>query len=168
MAHDDADHDHIKLVVIGDSKVMLEACYQPAAVQCYITKLFNTEPHMNVFLQVGKTSITSRYTDNVFDDTHTATIGVEVRVMQYNLSTQCCLIIDLQSRHLEECNCKVKLQIWDLAGDERFRTITRASYRGAHVICCVFDVTNRCVRFIICEGAHLSNSFACQRFFRAR
>jgi len=146
MAH---DHDHaFKLVLIGDSQVMLEACYQPAAVQCYVTKLFNSEPHMNGFLQVGKTSILSRYTDNVFNETYLATIGVDFRVMQYNLSTQCCLIIDLQVRNLQASSCKVKLQIWDTSGDERFRTITNAYYRGAHVICCVFDVTNRCVRFM--------------------
>ena len=39
----------------------------------------------------------------------------------------------------------MKLQIWDTAGQERFRTITSAYYRGADGVCCIFDVTNRCV-----------------------
>jgi hypothetical protein len=85
MAH---EYDYLfKVVLIGDSQVMLEACYQPAAVQRYVTKLFNTEPHMNHFLQVGKTSFLSRYTDNVFNESYEATIGGDFRVMQYNLST---------------------------------------------------------------------------------
>ena len=38
---------------------------------------------------------------------------------------------------------KVKLQIWDTAGHERFRTITTSYYRGAHGIVTVFDLTER-------------------------
>jgi len=37
----------------------------------------------------------------------------------------------------------VKLQIWDTAGEERFRSITRSYYRGSQVLVYVYDVTNR-------------------------
>lgn len=37
----------------------------------------------------------------------------------------------------------VKVQVWDTAGHERFRSITRSYYRGAHVIALVFDQTRR-------------------------
>jgi len=37
----------------------------------------------------------------------------------------------------------VKLQIFDTAGQERFRAITASFYRGAHGIILVYDVTNR-------------------------
>jgi hypothetical protein len=84
MAH---AYDYLfKVVLVGDSQVLLEACYQPAAVQCYVTKLFKSERHTNDFLQVGKTSVLSRYTDNVFKESYTATIGADFLVMQYNFS----------------------------------------------------------------------------------
>lgn len=34
-----------------------------------------------------------------------------------------------------------KLQIWDTAGQESFRSITRIFYRGAHIVFLCYDIT---------------------------
>lgn len=38
---------------------------------------------------------------------------------------------------------KAKLQIWDTAGQEKYRSVTPIYYRDAAAAICVFDVTNR-------------------------
>ncbi|CAF1239672.1 unnamed protein product [Rotaria sordida] len=74
---------------------------------------------------VGKSSFLLRFADDTFNESYLATIGVdfETRTMNHNGKT-------------------VKFQIWDISGQERFRTITSSYYRGAHGIIIVYDVTN--------------------------
>ena len=36
---------------------------------------------------------------------------------------------------------KVKLQIWDTAGGEQFRSLTPIYYKGANAVCLVYDST---------------------------
>jgi Ras-related protein Rab-1A len=75
---------------------------------------------------VGKTSILLRYTDNKFIGEFQATIGVDFKVATKNID-----------------NKVLKLQLWDTAGQDRFKNIVSTYYRGAQGIFIVFDVTNR-------------------------
>ena len=75
---------------------------------------------------VGKSSIILRYTKNQFNASMVGSIGV-----------------DFKTKDIIVNNKKVKIQIWDTAGHERFRTITTSYYRGAHGIVTVFDLTDR-------------------------
>jgi Ras-related protein Rab-1A len=75
---------------------------------------------------VGKTALINRYCDGVFETENMTTIG-----------------FDLKFKTLQSENGKiVKLQIWDTAGQEKFKSIVLNYYRGAHCILLVFDVTN--------------------------
>ncbi len=76
---------------------------------------------------VGKTCFLKRYTDNTFQDAYLSTIGFDFK---YKLVT------------LEDGKI-VKVQLWDTAGEERFRTIAKSYYKGAHGIVLIYDVTNR-------------------------
>ena len=73
---------------------------------------------------VGKTSILTNYNENKFDKDTIGTIGVEYvyKTITYK-------------------NMKIKLQLWDTSGEERFRTITKNFYRNADVLFLVFDLT---------------------------
>ncbi|CAN0482071.1 unnamed protein product, partial [Discosporangium mesarthrocarpum] len=47
-----------------------------------------------------------------------------------------------QVQTLEIGGRRVRCQIWDTAGQDKFHVITRAYYRGAHGIALVYDVTD--------------------------
>lgn len=74
---------------------------------------------------VGKSCLLRRYADQTFTDNYINTIGVDFKV-----------------RTIESHGRLVKLNIWDSAGQERFRTIVNTYYRGAHGVCVVYDITS--------------------------
>ena len=51
--------------------------------------------------------------------------------------------VDFKLKNIEIEGKKIKLQIWDTAGEERFRTITTSYYKGAHAILIVFDISEK-------------------------
>ena len=71
---------------------------------------------------VGKSCLLMQFSDNLFSDTTTATIGV-----------------DFKSCTVDVAGAKVKLEIWDTVGQERFRAITSMHYRGTHGVIFVYD-----------------------------
>ena len=40
-------------------------------------------------------------------------------------------------------NILINLQIWDTAGQESFRSITRIFYKGSHAVLLVFNITDK-------------------------
>jgi len=52
-------------------------------------------------------------------------------------------LLKLKTLDTSEDNKVIRLQIWDTAGRERFRTITSSYYRGADGIIMFYDITDR-------------------------
>ena len=75
----------------------------------------------------GKTSIVEQFINKNFIYNQSLTIGVEFSVGH----------IELPDNNL------VKLQIWDTAGQESFRSITKSYYRNAIGAIITFDLTKK-------------------------
>jgi len=75
---------------------------------------------------VGKSCLLLQFTDKRFQPVHDLTIGVEFGSRTVNIEGN-----------------QVKLQIWDTAGQEKFRSITRSYYRGTTGALLVYDITRR-------------------------
>jgi Ras-related protein Rab-2A len=74
----------------------------------------------------GKSCLLLQFTDGRFEPAHNLTIGVE-----------------FGARLITIDNKQIKLQVWDTAGQESFRSITRSYYRGAAGAILVYDITKR-------------------------
>lgn len=86
---------------------------------------------------VGKTCFLMRFTEGTFQEIHMSTIGLDYRLK----------IMDIEEPNPENAEApavikKAKVQIWDTAGQDRFRAITKNYYKGAHGIILIYDVTN--------------------------
>lgn len=75
---------------------------------------------------VGKSTMLLRYIDNIFEQNYGNTI-----------------VVDFKIKTIEQNGQKIKLQIWDTAGQEKFKSILSSYYKGAHGIIVVFDITNK-------------------------
>ena len=74
---------------------------------------------------VGKSNILGRYLHNEFKHDTKSTVGVE-----------------FGSKQLKVSGINIKLQIWDTAGEERYRAITSAYYKGSKGCFIVYDITS--------------------------
>ena len=74
--------------------------------------------------EVGKTSILVRYAEDKFESNGLPTLGV-----------------DLIYKYIKIDNKNIRLDLWDTAGEERFKNIAKNYYKGANGIIFVFDLT---------------------------
>lgn len=74
----------------------------------------------------GKTSLIYKYSTNKFNLNYQITIGVDFAVKKVNID-----------------NKVIKLQLWDTAGQEIFRSIIRSYYRNTAGILLCYDVNDR-------------------------
>ena len=76
--------------------------------------------------QVGKTSIVLRYSEDKFNYNKIATIGIDFKI-----------------KVIRKGNEKIKVSIYDTAGQERFQNIVKHYYKGANGVLLVYDITKR-------------------------
>ncbi|NDJ79184.1 MAG: GTP-binding protein [Chloroflexi bacterium] len=73
---------------------------------------------------VGKTSLVRRFCEGKFEDSRILTIGVDFQIKAVQLGER-----------------EVRLSIWDVAGQDRFRTFRDQFYSGTLAVALVYDVT---------------------------
>ena len=74
---------------------------------------------------VGKQELIKRFVDGYFQGKYVTNVAVDLRVKTIELDGK-----------------RIKLQLWDTVGNERFRSLTSAYFRGAHGVLLVYDVGN--------------------------
>ncbi|KOC66616.1 Ras-related protein RabJ [Habropoda laboriosa] len=73
---------------------------------------------------VGKTSMIIRYTGKTFNEHVSPTIGASFSTCKFNME-----------------NARIVLQVWDTAGQEKFKSMAPMYYRNANAAMLVFDLT---------------------------
>ncbi|KAF9441844.1 putative Rab/GTPase [Macrolepiota fuliginosa MF-IS2] len=74
---------------------------------------------------VGKSSLTIRFCNDEWSPSFISTVGV-----------------DFKFRIVDVDGVRVRLLIWDTAGQDRFKSITKAYYRGSEGVLLVYDVSD--------------------------
>ncbi|KAI8038814.1 ras-related protein Rab-26 isoform X1 [Drosophila gunungcola] len=120
----EADTDKPSMPAFGD--LTMDQEMEPAIM----TSTSDKREHLYKILVIGelgtgKTSFIKRYVHQFFSQNYRATIGVDfaLKVLQW------------------DANTIVRLQLWDIAGQERFGNMTRVYYKEAVGAFIVFDVT---------------------------
>ncbi|OZC12499.1 Ras family protein [Onchocerca flexuosa] len=91
---------------------------------------------------VGKSCLLLQFTDKRFQPVHDLTIGIFFKI-DFDISVIPIVCVEFGARMITIDSKQIKLQIWDTAGQESFRSITRSYYRGAAGALLVYDITRR-------------------------
>ena len=77
---------------------------------------------------VGKTSIISRYVNDTFETNSLTTTGASYAY---------------KTIYLKQYNKSIKFEIWDTAGQEKYRSLTKIFYKNASVAILCYDITKK-------------------------
>ena len=75
---------------------------------------------------VGKTCIINKYCKGVFNQDVDSTLGA-----------------NYSQKKLERGGQKIRLDLWDTAGQEKYRAIGRHFYKESYIVCLVYDITSK-------------------------
>ena len=77
--------------------------------------------------EVGKSCFLMRYSDNVFVENYITTIGLDYKLKSVKLDS----------------GKTIKVQLWDTAGQDKYRTIAKNYFKGSHGILLLYDITKQ-------------------------
>ena len=80
---------------------------------------------------VGKTCIFKKIVSGVFTEKSISTIGMDRRTLSFKIKSS------------EGNDLDVDVQLWDTAGEERFRSITSSYYKSSQGLLLMYDITKR-------------------------
>ena len=75
---------------------------------------------------VGKTCIINRFCKGIFNTDVESTLGA-----------------NYSQKKLEKNGQKIRLDLWDTAGQEKYRAIGRHFYKESYIVCLVYDITSK-------------------------
>lgn len=102
-----------------DSKAFATKDIGVSSAECKVVILGNTF--------VGKTSIVLRYLENKFSETHIVTLGAVFQQPKIKLKS----------------GNTLKVNLWDTAGEEKFRSMLPMYYKNAKGAILTYDISNR-------------------------
>ena len=73
---------------------------------------------------IGKTSLITRFAHDIFEENHLASIGFEFLIK----------VLDIENKI-------IKIQLWDICGSERFKTVIPSYYRNADGAIAAYDIS---------------------------
>jgi len=75
---------------------------------------------------VGKTSIINRFINNKFDNNVEITLGAQ---------------FSSKTLEFQKSNISLQFDIWDTAGQEKYKSVTKFFYRDSKIVILVYDIT---------------------------
>ena len=73
---------------------------------------------------IGKTSLITRFAHDIFEENHLASIGLDFLIK----------VIDIENKI-------IKIQLWDICGSERFKTVSPSYYRRTNGAIVAYDIS---------------------------
>ena len=84
---------------------------------------------------VGKTSFFRKIISGEFAHKNVSTIGIDQKTLYLDL--------DIINNNGEKEKKKFKILLFDTAGQEKFRSVTKSFFKGANGVLMLYDITNR-------------------------
>lgn len=119
--------DSVRYTTTDDKFGLREDTSQIAQTNQSIQAKFDLKVILVGDISVGKTSVLGRYIDNKFSTEYKCTVGSDTKVKTVQIDQ----------------NNFAKIRIWDTAGEEKYRSVTKNYFKDAQGALIVFDLTNK-------------------------